>query len=1533
MSSCGTTGQGSEEPTRLIAGAFLDGMKKQEPGLHPLFATAPGREVPAYALASCTDGTGQTIVTDWDGDGVPNDREIATGRNPHVADYPRVTVRTGQPLTMEIEYRREGQTKVYEETINEENTKTTKTENMDETHYAKINQKTTPYVVKTAESDAGSDANSYGYHFSDELSINNSFSLGVLKLFEMAVMTGMSKKNSKSENWSFANSFNRSSMSEKTVFDNVNFVDNMDGSGIVLKDSKVMDMENRYRGSEISSDTISYVPNAGRISAAFYFKNESLDMPVRISGVQCTVLLKYPTGRLDALSTFPLQFEDGRPFEVEIGGGEETPPFAVTVTGLGTEKIRSALKNGLVPVVSIFSSDMTLVDDSSYQPGIENLSQVEEGAKSRTAVIRIVAPNRRDLYRVAAFDVNGSAMAPGISLKKALFNIFRSQLKGGESWEHDALGNGLTVTREGLWWGEAGSGTGKDGRHVYSYSGNLTGNDWDYFSTEIKMSEDEYGKPVYIETIKRIGNERDAFGEYITQKYNPFDERDNPSYDDNESLSEDELLKTRYWVVLHNGKYYEGDINDPIWAGDRYEIVLFNVQDFREHFEQMVYTPLQSGELFKLDTRWNALSNGTAELARAKMLGSVSRGDVVRLDVYLKESRFLFDGSVSDAAGAGVPRPVSPGNADSPQAWWDFRYTFEPEHGEPNGIPESFGHSVTGGVNGLVVRIDASKNARYYSLEISDRKDTGAAPRSVMVTAEELDKAGREVYLTSKTRDISGASLGVIRASEYSVSVRAHGVDYGVDVETRSFANGQPCSRATVTGATAELPSGNFTFSAMSLYRGLVHVRVGDIPNTEYFLIRCHGPLNYEGGAAQVREVRGHSGLNIVELEHPFGNLAEAGEPGVYRVEVFSVNRNCYDGDQEEEGDLARTISSSGTAFVNVEYETYRFQRVLAPYRWVPESERFLDSTAAVRSFGLNAIDLEVNFNEGSGWWRLKLANDDTGANGRTIDCRFTSIIEDYEGQHFVIYFTPPSGQPDPHHNVFRSSDSEVDLYVRTVAESRYRDTFWMKNLNQGPVYSEDANCVVTGPGVGDFKTYWNMLPETDASRFEETLSGWRIDSAADYASGPAGLVEKEVSDAAYFFSPLEQRKYLVAALIDEPDRLVPTMPTGLDFPSFRAEPGRECIHVNGIESRYAEFFEVWCKKFNRNGSYDLPLTAESIGWDAERAAPAEGDRYNWRVWYAYPGEGGACALTAPDCEPNQYYVIAVVGKSTPLHGTSEARFAGDKNGSGDNISFIMPYPADAPQESPYLSLGVDKRSIIVNLNAVSEQCRYIIRWREKDRMDDPWSVYDTYDGTDGSLSWNGCSFTIRNCNPKTVYTVKACAVTLNNLQGPAAEQEIETGTEGGMVWSFIWDRPLTQRIWPVDRTSKCLDASLQVSVSQLPAGAASYALDGTITCNLFTTQTPGYILGMYRPIVKTYAFSITAPASERLATLAAFTPVKAWLGIFTMMKYKNFNVKGTIRAFNSNGADITPRDPVTGKYQNELTWEFQDCPQPPLKE
>ena len=152
------------------------------------------------------------------------------------------------------------------------------------------------------------------------------------------------------------------------------------------------------------------------------------------------------------------------------------------------------------------------------------------------------------------------------------------------------------------------------------------------------------------------------------------------------------------------------------------------------------------------------------------------------------------------------------------------------------------------------------------------------------------------------------------------------------------------------------------------------------------------------------------------------------------------------------------------------------------------------------------------------------------------------------------------------------------------------------------------------------------------------------------------------------------------------------------------------------------------------------------------------------------------------------------------------------------------------------------------------------------------------------------------------------------------------------MVWSLGWDRPPTVRIWSVDNFSRCLDASLNITVSELPAGTASYSLDGAVTCNLYTTNR-SLNNGLLRPQVQNFSFSEKVPVSQTVSTLAAFEPVKAWIGILTTMKYKNFSVKGTIRAFNDNGVDITPRDPATGRYLNELTWDFADCPQPPEKE
>ncbi|HNW30707.1 MAG TPA: hypothetical protein PKN50_19680, partial [Spirochaetota bacterium] len=836
----------------------------------------------------------------------------------------------------------------------------------------------------------------------------------------------------------------------------------------------------------------------------------------------------------------------------------------VVVDGINSATIKTALKNGYIPVISIFSYDMTVPDGSTYQPGVIDLKQVEEAAKNRTAVIKISAPNRRELYRVAAFDSDGSCVSPGISLKKALYNIFRSPLKKGERWDCDINNNPLTVKKEGQWWHSKYSGSDPS-NHEYIYSSNLEGNDWDYFATEIKSYTDEFNNLKHIETIKRIGNEKDLYGNYINQKYNPFNKTDNPKYNDNESLTEDQLLKTKYWVVMHNGKYFEGDINDPIWPGDRYEIVLFNMQDFREHFQELIYTPLQSGELMPFDTRWNALVNNTDQLARATRLGKVNKGDVIQLDVYLKESRFLFDPSVASDTGYGIPATLDPSDPSSPKIWWDFNYTFDNTDSTITGIPGNFTHNVEGGVNSIKVHIEESPNAQYYIVHLIDLGASPASERQIRVEAKDLPILGGDVYINSKTLDVNGNAIGIIGPSDYEVRVFAHGVDYGHPVTTRSTSNGTTVGQAIVTNASTLLPTSNFSYNAVNLYQGKLTVCIQDPPNTEYYLIRIIGPFNYnQDQPVRVKDVRGHMGVNIIDLDHPYDGLQEAVDPGVYEVHVYSINRNCYAGNDEIETVIAQTESRIGAVNVEVEYQHYVNQRVIAPYKWLPEAERDTNVNAHTKSFNLDAIDLEVNFNEGSGWYRLKLANDDVGANGKEIECRFTSMVQDYRGQHFKILFKPPAGENGSFLNVFKSSDDEVDLYIRTVAEKRYRDTFWLKKIDKNTVFQSGMNALMTNSTIGDVINYWNTLDETDASKFESTVASWRIPSPLDFLGRLLpGLVEGVTDLSNYFFSPLEERKYYISATLANPNDYVETKPTKLDLPTFKVAPGPACIYLN----------------------------------------------------------------------------------------------------------------------------------------------------------------------------------------------------------------------------------------------------------------------------------------------------------------------------------------------------------------------------------
>ncbi|MCG8687152.1 MAG: hypothetical protein MI892_19895, partial [Desulfobacterales bacterium] len=355
----------------------------------------------------------------------------------------------------------------------------------------------------------------------------------------------------------------------------------------------------------------------------------------------------------------------------DIYGGEEFGPYTIEISGLNTAEVKNALANGYVPQVHVVSYDLSRVSDSNYNPGVNNLKIVEESAKGRTATIKIMGKEVRDIHRVCAFDVDSSGnIVPGVSLKKALFNIFKKRVGQQEEW----VDSELTVPDAGLRW--------KTGDSEHQYSANTEGNSWNAFETYVKEYQvyetdttDGSIKAITrrIETIKRIG-------EHV--KWNPFNPDDNTAYDPNGIMTEEEINSMKYWVILHNGKFFNGDINDPIWAGDRFEIIFVDVQDFNQHFRGFAFDPLQSGQYLYLNTRWNRLSN-EGELDRALYLGKVINGDVVKLEVDLAESRFLFD-STSEGRELG---PYSQMEGLNGLFVNDFQYTFEGQAELPTGKP------------------------------------------------------------------------------------------------------------------------------------------------------------------------------------------------------------------------------------------------------------------------------------------------------------------------------------------------------------------------------------------------------------------------------------------------------------------------------------------------------------------------------------------------------------------------------------------------------------------------------------------------------------------------------------------------------------------------------------------------------------------------------------------------------------------------------------------------------------------------------
>src|SRR3990172_1644578 len=568
--------------------AYQDIPSSSSGGLYPIFNGVLGMPISYRSLtALAPDQSGYTAVTDYDGDGIGNDEEEFAFTNEYVSEVPRITTRIDTPVTMELRVSETDITQNHSDLVSDTDVKNTINNSMESRQYNQLNQKTTPYVTKESSSSRIKDAGS------------NSFSMAMEVEVKAAVVEAKFGYN-QSRNRSWDRELAQSSMSEKTVFEDVNYMDNLNRNGVEFKDDTVQRIAKNFRESAVSKSTTEIGPNAGFVRAGLYIANESRNQPVRISNVICTLSFRTPSGKCLPVKTFRLRNDDYSEFDQEIYGGQELGPYTIEVTDLNTFEVKNALRSGYIPQISVVNYDMHRVEDSNYNPGVDNLKIVEETAKARTALVKITGNGARETYRVPAFDVDSNNnISPGLSLKKALFWIYRDRTGHSESWDQgDSEGKSLAVPDSGLKWrADFDQGNAADGEYRYDpgvESLEITGNTWRMFSTYLKtyavMDRGSDGKLVErtkrIETIERIG---------ALKKYNPFTTEDNPAYDPNEPLSLDEFYKMKYWVILHNGRYYEGDINDPIWAGERYEIILFDCRDFNEHFKTEYYAPLNQG--------------------------------------------------------------------------------------------------------------------------------------------------------------------------------------------------------------------------------------------------------------------------------------------------------------------------------------------------------------------------------------------------------------------------------------------------------------------------------------------------------------------------------------------------------------------------------------------------------------------------------------------------------------------------------------------------------------------------------------------------------------------------------------------------------------------------------------------------------------------------------------------------------------------------------------------------------------------------
>ncbi|EMO42595.1 putative lipoprotein [Leptospira noguchii serovar Autumnalis str. ZUN142] len=593
-----------------------------------IFNLPPGRLVNSNALMGTIDPTGTNIVNDFDGDGILNQNETLT--NVWIADYPQIETTIAPPVTLKIQILKNSsnQSDQIVSEINSNDFEASKNEGSEKIHQNELNERTVQFQDSfSTETELGQ-------------SHERTMSAGMTAGFGMGlVSTGMNYSNSTRDSWNAKNATSATT----TKWADRPFKNNIDRDAWNLKSDSSTNKARKYRSDKSTkvNETSTVEPNAGVVRAALYIKNLSVNMPVKISNILCSLMFETPGGELVPMSSFRLRNDDYSLFEVEVYGGSDFGPYVVELTNLNTSEVEKAIAAGYTPKIMIVDYTMTHVADSNYKSSLlsftgNNLKIIEENAKGRTALVKVYGPGVREMYRVTAFDTPNvsnpcntkvaDVFSPGISLKKALERISCS-------------GDNITFKDYVIDLSESAPTLAESRvylKGIQSFGG---------ISTNIPC-EDETS----------TGSDGVSRTACVQKPYSQW--------------TESEKMNSGVWAIYSKGKFYSptdywtdsGSIRkfDPwrgavaapvlkgvdsiIWAGDSYDLVYISFKDFIKVEQKFGTNPLETGNGYPLNTKWDLKTLGNHPYypdTNSLYLGEVGFGERVELKIKLDKTKYL----------------------------------------------------------------------------------------------------------------------------------------------------------------------------------------------------------------------------------------------------------------------------------------------------------------------------------------------------------------------------------------------------------------------------------------------------------------------------------------------------------------------------------------------------------------------------------------------------------------------------------------------------------------------------------------------------------------------------------------------------------------------------------------------------------------------------------------------------------------------------------------------------------------------------